>query len=90
MSLMTIPVISTCHLHEETNAWFTRTPPPDVAAYKFGFFVYVGEAHSPLPPYNRADLKALFDWMHTTHPDLAWVRLDADGEVIDGLPTYDW
>lgn len=103
--VMTVPVLSTGHLAQSTcdalmdparaDADFgLMTFPID----DIGFLLYVGALDDR--PNERVDLgereeglpaelvKAV-EWAHAEgYRD--WIRFDAAGETIDGLPVHDW
>lgn len=29
-------------------------------------------------------------WLRSKYPGAIWVRFDWDGDVVPGLPTFDW
>ncbi len=94
--VLTVPVISTAHITEETNKlliekgdmlfWMTS------ATYEDGFFVSVpsDELSESWPKGQEppSDLAAVWAWARDNKFD--WVRLDSSGDVIEHLPTYDW
>lgn len=88
-----VPVISSAHITQETAELLTRNPdtlPVEVAPYRYGWFVFIfiPEIDVSLP----ADLAEVFGWFRE-QPQFEganWLRIDADGDVVDGLPTYDW
>lgn len=89
MHTITMPVISTCHITEATDRLLQdegdRNPWTIVAPYSEGAFVYVQPENMDGQPAEFADI---FAWArkHGHH----WVRIDADGDVIEELPSYDW
>lgn len=81
---MTIPVISTGHVpgtfvHDLKQAGYT------VAYYPEGAFICVGEDIEGVPEAYRQVL----EW-HKENGKDDWLRLDRDGDVIEGLPVFDW
>lgn len=94
--ILTVPVISTGHITEETNnlliekgdTLYTMTN----ATYANGFFVSVpsDELSESWPKGQEppSDLAAVWAWARDNKFD--WVRLDSSGDVIKELPTYDW
>lgn len=98
---MTVPVLSTGHLQFQSNEQLSAQNPRShlnpllFAAYPHGFFLYFGEAHSPTsfdlePEPLKTDLTRLAQWLHEHYPDSAWLRLDADGDKVEGLPVFNW
>jgi hypothetical protein len=82
---------STGHLSKETKDWLesvsgTNAIGQTIASYEFGFFISVPpslEFHDDVP----ADLRAILNAAHLVECSI--LRLDASGDYIDGLPTYD-
>lgn len=80
--LMTIPVISTCHLPESV---VNNLPQDELyAEYDNGFFIHFGPEYSS----RCEELMAIAQWAESE--GFQWVRLDSDGDVIDELPKFDW
>ena len=85
-----VPVLSTAHLTFETmdrlQSGPCENPFGTVAAYPEGVFVYLRTSVIPdgLPP----DLLALCHWVRKRR--YGWIRLDADGDQVAGLPVYSW
>jgi hypothetical protein len=75
---MTIPVISTGHVRQETFGQFVGA-----ADYLEGAFVNVEVETVPEMDLIRA-------WMRANYPNQHWVRLDRDGDQIEGLPHFEW
>ena len=85
-----VPVLSTAHVQLETmerlqcgrveNAFGT------VAAYPEGVFLSLTTVD--IPEDLSPDLAALCRWVRQRR--YGWIRLDADCDVVSGLPTYDW
>lgn len=88
--IMQVPMINTCHLKEDTvNGYLKGTDSLLVADYDFGSFIYIGEAEDDLPVDAPEDLKALARFVRA-QGEFYWVRIDGDGDVIEGLPEYEW
>lgn len=92
MWTMQVPVISTSHISKST-AHLLQQPgilQVPVAPYEHGWFLYAPS--SPEDVDFPEDLQDVVGWFREQPQfgDQFWVRLDADGTVIDGLPTYDW
>jgi hypothetical protein len=63
---------------EYDEGWFVHVP-PDLAKPEFA-----DNCQRLLP-------KSIYDILVYAHTVNAhWINLDADGEIYDGLPTYDW
>jgi len=81
---LTMPVISTAHI-----------PRPDsiedsgylYAAYDCGWFFFVDD-QPDLDDKWVCDLRTWLD--NNGFAGDNWVRLDADGDRLDGLPLYTW
>lgn len=91
--VMAIPVLWTGHITEATNDRLSsdggKNPWGHCAKYEFGYFLAVPASDTftdaAQPP---TDLQAIWTWAR--HRNIQWVRVDQAGDVIDGLPTYDW
>ncbi|OQS11666.1 hypothetical protein B0T37_04325 [Chromobacterium violaceum] len=94
--IMTLPVLSTSHIREQTNAWLQNHAGDwgrmTFAEYGSGYFIALGESDSdPVEQFpQHPDLQQLMRWVQTHYPAATWLRLDADGDVVPELPTYDW
>ncbi|OHX11548.1 hypothetical protein BI347_17980 [Chromobacterium sphagni] len=93
---MTLPVLSTSHIRKQTKAWLQINVGGWVelayAEYSHGFFIALGEADTdPAQQFpDHPDLQGIASWVKANYPAATWVRLDADGDVVDSLPSYDW
>ena len=94
MWMMTVPVISTAHLSFETlNEEITsdNAGPGDLYCVKFpeGFMVYNDEDANFLREDSTvpADLVLVLAWAQSSGYE--WVRFDASGDVVEGLPVYE-
>ena len=82
--------INTSHLKEETLNSLSENKMPYSYDYKEGIFISVpdkdiiGEEVYELP----SDLVTLLEYAWKN--DVLLIRLDADGEVVDDLPVYEW
>ncbi len=91
MWIMQIPVVSTRHITPQTMQAITGLAdnlPVVVAPTPWGAFVGVGEADTSDTDAPYQDLYPLFKWAQDN--DYEWIRLDADGDEVDDLPTYEW
>lgn len=93
IELMRVPVISSRHVTAECADWLDEvTGQPDSALCGFkggyGWILFVGE--DPLgPDCPHVDvLNPIFTW--AKFRGYSWVRLDADADTTQGVPTYDW
>ncbi len=90
-----IPVISTAHITQEIAAEMSKLLPGeelyglDCAVAPFGAFVRFPEDLDELPDLPEC-LRAIATWAWSQPQEYAWVRIDQDGDVRDGLPVYDW
>lgn len=89
--IMQAPVISTGHITKELNeelGQYSRVNAPwgqEVVDIEGGWLLYVGANEATDVPEVLAPL---FAW--TASLGYEWLRLDQDGDVIAGLPTYNW
>ena len=85
-----VPVLSTAHVREATLARLLVEPEDSpvavVAGYPEGCFLYLKAAAGE--PDQSEDLRALYQWARQRH--YHWIRLDADGDMVSGLPVYHW
>lgn len=88
--LSRVPVLSCAHLRLETLWRLTdgapETPVAVVARYREGCFLQLKPAAGA--PDQSSDLRALYRWARRRH--YHWIRLDADGNQVEGLPVHDW
>lgn len=86
--ILRVPVLSTAHVSQATIDWLAchsgHTDFGVVAGYPEGFFLYLHDpkAAADLPE----DLAVLARWVRRRRYN--WLRLDADGDVVDGLPRF--
>lgn len=94
-----ILVASTAHVSEETRDWLDeqgrlaathkggRRPWPALPIMTgiYGWQFYAQEEFDEALP---AEVKALMTFARAEGAD--WVELDADGDMIEGLPTWEW
>lgn len=80
---MNVPVLSTSHIQQGT---LVKLDPRTVADYEEGAFVHLGLCKTSLPD----ELVPVKTWFFRNYPSQRWIRFDRDGDVVDGLPTYDW
>lgn len=86
MSIYTCLDLSTCHVRKETMDPVCRTHL--LADYEYGAIYYVPSSELGLDPDTPQDLAVVLGY--AMGKGCALVRLDADGETLDDLPTYDW
>lgn len=83
-----LAVISTAHVPETYPEDLVGVPSVVFAPYENGAFVWFGEESKH---YVDKRYHALIDWGYTRYaPDGFWLRLDCDGDTLDGLPVFDW
>lgn len=92
IDVMKVPVLSTGHISVATRQRFESegdaNPWCHVAGFEYGYFISIPSEWEHAVPPVPADLQALFRW--ASQRGFAWVRLDSDGEVVDGLPSFSW
>jgi hypothetical protein len=85
-----VPVLSSSHVSAETMDQMQSGPAENsfgtVAAYPEGVFLYLQTVL--IPEGLPEDLLALCKWARKRRCN--WIRLDADGDLVDGLPKFDW
>lgn len=95
---MNVPVISTGHVSPKTRAWLDHISEEMVldpqrlqtslllivAPYDAGWFMRSFEGRREMLP---VDLAAVLAWAKKKGYD--WIRLDADGDYVDGLNVFD-
>jgi hypothetical protein len=92
MWTITLPVVTTAHISRATCvALENRAAIAGVmesASYSHGFFVRFN--FEPIDDMAKLlpDIAALRCWALRRKHD--WVRIDADGDEVDGLPKFDW
>ena len=93
---MRVPVISTGHIKLSTAEYIDNNGMNNpsgtlnvVAKYPEGCFLYVGPIDE-WPGFDRLpeDLQDVCRW--AAEREHEWIRLDADGSLIDTLKTYPW
>lgn len=93
--VMQVPVLSTKHLTEDTcGDWLSSAMEyhyRDVLNQTDGWFLRIGPADDAPEWISDApdDLRYVINWFHEQGFD-GWLRIDADGSTVDGLPTYHW
>jgi len=83
--------LSTAHITKETDAYLQEQALADVgpesivyAKGRWGYIVHIGEDTASLPD----DLASLIKLCQSE--GCSWLVLDADGPIVDDLPTWDW
>jgi len=89
MHTITMPVISTCHITAATDRIMQdqgdQNPWTYIAPYSEGAFMYIQSEDMEGQPTEFSDI---FAWARKH--GYQWVRIDADGDVVDQLPSYEW
>ena len=89
--IMQVPVLSTEHIKPNTSEFLMSCRHGDapwgqeVLKLDGGWLFFVGAGEVDIYP---EDLKEVFLWA-VTH-NYEWIRLDESGDIVEGLPTYDW
>lgn len=94
LEIHSIPVISTAHITREVNDQLLADDNPWALHANLGgcgFFIFLDDLIDPAPQC----LKDLRDWLRKKEDagivdNSRWLRLDSDGQIVEGLPTYDW
>ncbi len=60
-----------------------------VADYPEGAFIHIG-AVSLEELADIPELLSLAEWFQKNYPDEKWLRLDKDGDRVEGLTQYQW
>ena len=79
--------LSTAHVEKEVMNPLGVVPHYQLATYEHGAFFYVpdpSDIHPDTPPGLAAVLK------YARHQGCNLVLLDCDGDIVDGLPVFDW
>ena len=92
MSVLTYLDACTSHVSKETNDFLAGAAGENsigqtVAEYEYGYFVSV----PPEAEYDASvpyDLRSVLDYARAK--GCALLRLDADANTVDGLPTFNW
>lgn len=83
--------ISTAHLPEHVDAALDTAEGVEAYATEFGWFVYVPEFELDRLAREHGWPVDLVTIMKCARDNgSAWIRLDADGPMIEDLPTFDW
>jgi hypothetical protein len=80
--------LSTGHVSNDTALWLDSQPSSIIMYPKgeYGWFVYA--ASEEYDDDTPKDLIACID--HAKALDCTWIMFDADGELIEELPEYEW
>lgn len=98
ISIRKVLVISTAHVPQYVARWLdeqgefaanhepeSQWPDLHIAVHKYGWTVFVEDEPSLIIP---AELNAVIDMAREMGAN--YVELDAEGDKIDGLPTWEW
>lgn len=84
---MHLPVISTDHMPSRDALRNLASAGARCALYDEGGFAYLPDT----PSDTEAWTEPVLAWLREHFDDHSnWVRFDADADVIDGLPIYNW
>jgi len=85
---MRVPVLSTFHIKRDTLEKLAEEEEFRVIDYEEGALVRINPLNSSsrVPP----EIRRLVKWFRQNFPKQWWIRFDRDGDVIPGLPVYDW
>jgi len=78
-----------------TGNWRERLPYPVVYPYEYGWFVHVpepGDLKDHLAEYKECGLSPAFSRLirECCKQGIHFLRLDPDGDTIEGLKHFDW
>lgn len=91
--------LSTSHITADTAKWLDREPstfgkPLPMTVWKgdYGWFLpcYDADARNQMATEGSAPEELLALLNRAGEADCEFLRLDADGSQMEGLPTYDW
>lgn len=101
MEIRTLDVISTSHVSKETADWLNEQgeiaaayyqdriePSIHIGATIYGWVIYADEEPENLRRHIPDDLIDVMKFVRAEGHE--YVMLDRDGEVAEGLPTFDW
>ena len=83
---MEVPVWSTGHL-KQTYAADLGASIHETTFVDGGCFVYVC---TPIDESTPDYLVPVIQKALELHSDISWIRFDEDGDIIDGLPVFEW
>ncbi|GAB3245083.1 DUF5983 family protein [Chitinimonas naiadis] len=81
--MLIVPVLSQTHLQATTIDWLTEHA--QTALYREGLFVNLASFEQSDYP---TELDGLQEWLAFVYPEECWIRFDADGDLIETLPTF--
>lgn len=90
--IMTVPVLSTAHMPGPFEPERIRDlGDQPVALFDDGMFLFIGsEADGNEYEGDNAWLAPISRWLDKQDMPDRWVRFHSCGDVVDGLPTFDW
>lgn len=88
VELMTVAVLSTCHLSYDEAQAHGPCWPTHCLESEYGFIAYVGKEPGNPDLSDWPGLRAARDW--AAQQGIEWVRFDRDGLEQPGLVKYDW
>ncbi len=90
ITAITMPVISTGHLDEDTAELFARRGDKNdwcpCLGWRYGWVIYLDDVDADAPQC----LRDIADWLQEHGFHDCWVRLDSDADKADDLPFYEW
>lgn len=88
MEIVKTLTLSTAHISSDTARWIDSGQSHIIAYPKadYGWFIYFGDTDKE--KILQEDIKRIFELAQAKNCDL--ICIDRDGEVVDGLPIYNW
>ena len=91
-----VACLSTCHITAETNGMLELAGdrnPWFYGQYESGYWIWVPQEDPITGAYAFAlaapeDIRSIWSWARER--GFFWLHLDADGSIVDGLPTHSW
>lgn len=90
--IMTVPVINTIHIRPETDQALQEKR-NDFSAFSLGecgWLIYCGDSDDSDEDSEKfPDIAGVMQWARRNGSN-GWLRVDSAGEVVEGLPKYEW
>jgi hypothetical protein len=86
-------VCSTAHITIQDNTLLQGADTPANVTYTYGYYIYVGyDLESLQAEATQQGFSAAFVALLALPRkyDCTWLKLDADGTIMDNVPTFDW